>query len=59
MTLDECIEWHIEEYEKLKEDNPEYAGQCKQIAEWLKELQYLHNETAKLVKNIPTIKWLY
>ena len=39
MTLDECIEWHSDEAEKLKDANPEYAGQCKQIADWLKELK--------------------
>ena len=47
MTLDECIEWHIEEYEKLKEDNPEYAGQCKQIANWLTELKELREQIQK------------
>lgn len=39
MTLDECIEWHSDEAEKLKDDTPEYAGQCKQIADWLTELK--------------------
>ena len=41
MNLDECIKWHSDEAEKLKDDNPEYAGQCKQIANWLMELKDL------------------
>ena len=39
MTLDDCIKWHSDEAEKLKDDTPEYAGQCKQIANWLTELK--------------------
>ena len=41
MNLDEGIKWHSDEAEKLKDDNPEYAGQCKQIANWLMELKDL------------------
>lgn len=41
MNLDECIKWHSDEAEKLKDDSPEYAGQCNQIAKWLQELKDL------------------
>ena len=47
MTLDDCIKWHSDEAEKLKDDTPEYAGQCKQIANWLKELKELKEADIK------------